>query len=126
MARRSAPTRLPLPAPTSAGAIPPFEIPADVYAAWNGKPRGEVFESNWNRRFEAYQAAFPAEAAEFKRRMAGELPADWAAKSAAAIAEIAAKAENIATRKASQRNRRLRAAAAGTDRRFGRPRRLRT
>ena len=80
----------------------PFEIPADVYAAWNGKPRGEVFESNWNRRFEAYQAVFPAEAAEFKRRMAGELPADWAAKSAAAIAEIAAKAENIATRKASQ------------------------
>ncbi|MBK9444847.1 MAG: transketolase [Betaproteobacteria bacterium] len=81
---------------------PPFEIPADVYAAWNGKPRGEVFESNWNRRFETYQATFPAEAAEFKRRMAGELPADWAAKSAAAIAEIAAKAENIATRKASQ------------------------
>jgi transketolase len=80
----------------------PFEIPSEVYAAWNGKPRGEVFESNWNRRFEAYQAAFPAEAAEFKRRMAGELPADWAAKSAAAIAEIAAKAENIATRKASQ------------------------
>jgi transketolase len=80
----------------------PFEIPAEVYAAWNGKPRGEVFESNWNRRFEAYQAAFPAEAAEFKRRMAGELPADWAAKSAAAIAEIAGKAENIATRKASQ------------------------
>jgi transketolase len=80
----------------------PFEIPADVYAAWNGKPRGEVFEGNWNRRFEAYQAAFPVEAAEFKRRMAGELPADWATKSAAAIAEIAAKAENIATRKASQ------------------------
>ncbi len=80
----------------------PFEIPSEVYAAWNGKPRGEVFESNWNRRFEAYQAAFPAEAAEFKRRMAGELPADWATKSAAAIAEIAAKAENIATRKASQ------------------------
>jgi transketolase len=80
----------------------PFEIPSEVYAAWNGKPRGEVFESNWNRRFEAYQAAFPAEAAEFKRRMAGELPADWAAKSAAAIAEIAGKAENIATRKASQ------------------------
>jgi transketolase len=80
----------------------PFEIPSEVYAAWNGKPRGEVFESNWNRRFEAYQSAFPTEAAEFKRRMTGELPADWAAKSAAAIAEIAAKAENIATRKASQ------------------------
>ncbi|MDQ5958981.1 MAG: transketolase, partial [Pseudomonadota bacterium] len=80
----------------------PFDIPSEVYGAWNGKPRGEVFETNWNRRFDAYQSAFPAEAAEFKRRMAGELPADWAAKSAAAIAEIAAKAENIATRKASQ------------------------
>jgi transketolase len=80
----------------------PFDIPSEVYGAWNGKPRGEVFETNWNRRFDAYQAAFPAEAAEFKRRMAGELPADWAAESAAAIAEIAAKAENIATRKASQ------------------------
>jgi transketolase len=80
----------------------PFDIPSEVYGAWNGKPRGEVFETNWNRRFDAYQSAFPAEAAEFKRRMAGELPADWATKSAAAIAEIAAKAENIATRKASQ------------------------
>jgi transketolase len=90
----------------------PFEIPAEVYAAWNGKPRGaEVFESNWNNAASPpTSAAFPTEAAEFKRRMAGELPADWAAKSAAAIAEIAAKAENIATRKASQKcHRRLRA-----------------
>jgi transketolase len=73
-----------------------------VYAAWNGRPRGEAFESNWRRRFDAYRAAFPELAAEFVRRMAGELPADWVAKSAAAIAEIAGKAENIATRKASQ------------------------
>ncbi len=80
----------------------PFEIPADVYAAWDGKARGAAAEAEWNQRFAAYAAAFPELAAEFKRRMAGELPADWAAKSAAAIAEIAAKAENIATRKASQ------------------------
>lgn len=80
----------------------PFEIPADIYAAWDGKARGEVFESNWNRRFEAYAAAHPELAAEFTRRMAGELPADWTARSAAAIAAIAAKGENIATRKASQ------------------------
>ncbi|MDA0190267.1 MAG: transketolase [Proteobacteria bacterium] len=81
---------------------PPFEVPPEVYAAWNGRPRGEAFESNWRRRFDAYRAAFPELAAEFVRRMAGELPADWVAKSAAAIAEIAGKAENIATRKASQ------------------------
>ncbi|MBI2308977.1 MAG: transketolase [Rhodocyclales bacterium] len=80
----------------------PFEIPADVYAAWDGKANGGAIESEWNTRFAAYQAAFPAEAAEFKRRMAGELPADWMTASAAAIAEIAGKAENIATRKASQ------------------------
>ena len=81
----------------------PFEIPADVYAAWNGKPRGEVFESNWNRRFEAYQAVFPGRSRRIQaphgRRTAGRLGGE---KSAAAIAEIAAKAENIATRKASQ------------------------
>jgi len=80
----------------------PFEIPADVYAAWDGKAKGAAAEAEWKQRFAVYAAAFPTEAAEFTRRMAGELPADWAAKSAAAIAEIAAKAENIATRKASQ------------------------
>ena len=79
-----------------------FEIPADVYAAWDGKARGSFFESNWNTRFVAYQAAFPELAAEFSRRMAGELPAEWSAGAAKAVAEIAAKTENIATRKASQ------------------------
>ncbi len=81
---------------------PPFEVPPEVYAAWNGRPRGEAFEGNWQRRFDAYRAAYPELAAAFVRRMAGELPADWAEKSAAAIVEIAGKAENIATRKASQ------------------------
>ncbi len=79
-----------------------FEIPDDVYTAWNGKTRGAVFESNWNTRFAAYQAAFPELAAEFSRRTGGELPANWNADAAKAVAEIAAKAENIATRKASQ------------------------
>ena len=79
-----------------------FEIPDDVYAAWDGKARGSFFESNWNTRFAAYQAAFPELAAEFSRRMAGELPAEWSAGAAKAVAEIAAKSENIATRKASQ------------------------
>ena len=81
----------------------PFEIPADVYAAWNGKPRGAAFEENWTTRFTAYQAAFPTEAAEFERRvMQRELPANWAATKAAYIAACREKAENIASRKASQ------------------------
>jgi transketolase len=80
----------------------PFEIPADVYAAWDGKARGALAENDWNTRFAAYQAAFPELAAEFSRRMAGQLPAGWAADAAKAVASIAAKAENIATRKASQ------------------------
>ena len=80
----------------------PFEIPADVYAAWDGKARGALAENDWNTRFAAYQAAFPELAAEFSRRIAGQLPAGWAADAAKAVAGIAAKAENIATRKASQ------------------------
>jgi len=81
----------------------PFEIPDEVYAAWNGKPRGDSFESNWKRRFAAYQAAFPAEAAEFERRVIkNELPANWEATKAAYIASCREKAENIASRKASQ------------------------
>ncbi len=82
---------------------PPFEIPAEIYAAWDGKPRGATFEENWHNRFKAYQAAFPAEAAEFERRVIkGELPANWEATKTAYIAACRDKAENIATRKASQ------------------------
>ena len=81
----------------------PFDIPADVYTAWDGKPRGAVFEGNWNNRFAAYRAAFPTEAAEFERRVVkGELPGGWEATKAAYVAACRAKAENIATRKASQ------------------------
>jgi len=80
----------------------PFEIPADVYAAWDGKTKGSVIEGEWNKRFAAYQTAFPELAGEFSRRMSGQLPADWATEAAQALGEIATKAENIATRKASQ------------------------
>ncbi len=81
----------------------PFEIPAEVYAAWNGKPRGATFEENWNTRFAAYRAAFPAEAAEFERRVIkGDLPASWEATKATYLAACREKSENIATRKASQ------------------------
>ncbi|MFN3987201.1 MAG: transketolase [Rhodocyclaceae bacterium] len=81
---------------------PPFEIPAEVYAAWNAVEAGSRAEADWNTRFDAYRADHPELAAEFVRRMAGELPADWSAHVDQVIAQIDAKAETIATRKASQ------------------------
>ena len=80
----------------------PFEIPEAVYSSWDGRLRGKCFEDEWQARFASYRAAFPELAAEFSRRMRAELPADWSTSSTLALAEIAAKAENIATRKASQ------------------------
>ena len=80
----------------------PFEIPADVYAGWDAKDSGSTKEQQWNAKFDAYAAAFPAEAAEFKRRIAGDLPADFAAKADAFIQECQDKGENLASRKASQ------------------------
>ncbi len=79
----------------------PFVVPDDIYSAWNGKDKGAAAESAWNEKFAAYKAAQPELAAEFERRMAGELPADWAAKSAEFIASVNAKGESVATRKAS-------------------------
>ena len=80
----------------------PFEIPADIYAEWDAKQAGAAAEAEWNKRFAAYAAAFPELASEFTRRSKGELPADFSAKAAAYIAEVAAKGETIASRKASQ------------------------
>jgi len=80
----------------------PFEIPADVYAGWDAKKAGAALESGWQQKFDAYAKAFPAEAAEYKRRMAGELPANWADFAKKAVAGANAKAETVATRKASQ------------------------
>jgi len=81
---------------------PPFEIPADIYAEWDAKQKGADAENEWNQRFAAYAAEFPELAAEFKRRMAGELPADFAEKASAFIREVADKGETTASRKASQ------------------------
>lgn len=80
----------------------PFVIPEEVYAGWDGKEKGAKLESEWNAKFEAYAKAYPAEAAEFKRRMAGELPANWKEVTDAFIKATNEKAESIATRKASQ------------------------
>lgn len=79
-----------------------FEIPDHVYAGWDAKARGAAAEQSWQHRFTAYKEAFPALAAEFTRRMAGELPATWAEDAANAIAAINAKAESPATRVASK------------------------
>ena len=79
----------------------PFEVPSEVYAGWDAKEKGGAAEAAWNTRFAAYQEAHPELAAEFKRRMAGELPEEWAAKSAEFVASMNEKAESPATRKAS-------------------------
>ena len=81
---------------------PAFEIPADIYEGWSALECGAKAESDWNDHFENYRREFPELAAEFERRMAGELPRDWAEKSAAFVAQVDAKAETIASRKASQ------------------------
>ncbi|MQT41551.1 MULTISPECIES: transketolase [Pseudomonas] len=80
----------------------PFEIPADIYAEWDAKQAGAAVESEWDKRFAAYAAEFPELAAELTRRLSGQLPADFDAKASAYIAEVAAKGETIASRKASQ------------------------
>jgi transketolase len=80
----------------------PFEIPKEIYAAWSGRESGAKSEADWSARFENYRREYPELAAEFERRMAGELPRDWAEKSVAFVAKVNEKAENIASRKASQ------------------------
>ncbi|AKH20567.1 transketolase [Sedimenticola thiotaurini] len=79
----------------------PFEVPEDVYAGWDAREKGAAAEAAWNQKFAAYQEAYPELAAEFKRRMAGDLPEDWAAKSAEFVAQMNAEAKSPATRQAS-------------------------
>ncbi|WP_162812349.1 transketolase [Vibrio cholerae] len=80
----------------------PFEIPADIYAAWDAKAAGASKEAAWDEKFAAYAKAYPAEAAEYKRRVAGELPANWEAATSEIIGNLQANPANIASRKASQ------------------------
>ncbi len=81
---------------------PPFEIPADIYSGWDAKSKGKSTEDTWNKTFAEYKKAQPALAAEFQRRIKGELPADWAVKVAEFIKSVDAKGESIASRNASQ------------------------
>jgi len=80
----------------------PFDIPADIYAAWDGKTKGQQLQQRWQQQFAAYAAAYPELAAELSRRLAGELPADWRQQSDAYIAQLQATPAAIASRKASQ------------------------
>jgi transketolase len=81
---------------------PAFEIPADIRDGWDARARGAKAQADWNTRFAAYQSAYPHEAAEFKRRMAGTLPENFEQQAWDFIKSVDAKAEKIATRKASQ------------------------
>jgi len=79
-----------------------FEIPENVYEGWSAKAKGAAAENAWNDKFAAYEAAHPELAAEYKRRIAGDLPVDFAAQAQAYIEECQAKGETVASRKASQ------------------------
>ena len=80
----------------------PFEVPAEVYADWSAKEAGAQAQAEWNQRFAAYRAAFPELAAEFERRMAGDLPKHFAQTAVDAVVDAHTKGETVASRKASQ------------------------
>ncbi len=80
----------------------PFVIPDEIYAGWEARSKGKVAEDAWNKKFAEYRKAYPDLAAELDRRQKGELPGEWAVKSAEFIRSVDAKAETIASRKASQ------------------------
>jgi transketolase len=80
----------------------PFEIPQDIYKGWDARPRGKAFRENWDGVLKGYRASYPELAAEFERRMRGELPADWKAKSQAFVEQVSGAGAEIATRKASE------------------------
>jgi transketolase len=81
---------------------PPFEIPQDIYEGWDARVKGKGLETLWDNKFAQYKKAYPKEAAEFTRRMKGDLPATWKTHVESLLAKANEKAENIATRKASQ------------------------
>ena len=80
----------------------PFEIPQEVYDMWDGRAKGKKLETEWNNKFAEYKEKYPAESAEFTRRMSGELPDGWREHVEGLIGRVNAKQETIASRKASQ------------------------
>jgi transketolase len=81
---------------------PPFEIPQEYYKAWDARPRGKAFKDNWEKLLKDYRGSYPELAAEFGRRIVGELPADWQSKSKAFIDQVSGAGADVATRKASE------------------------
>ena len=81
---------------------PAFEIPKEIYRAWDARETGEKAQQAWNEKFAAYKKAYPELAAEFNRRMSGGLPEDWEEKTQALIENLQSNPAKIATRKASQ------------------------
>ena len=81
---------------------PAFEIPAEIYQGWDAKAKGEQLETAWKEQLASYRAAYPELAGELERRLQGELPENWAHEAKAFVAAVDAKAEKVATRKASQ------------------------
>jgi len=80
----------------------PFEIPGEYYQAWDARARGRSAEARWRERFEDYRRRHPEPAAEFERRMRGELPAEWPQRAREIVAELSRAQGDMATRKASQ------------------------
>ena len=79
----------------------PFEVPEEIYAGWDARSKGEEVEAAWTQNFQAYQSAHPELAAEFQRRMTGELPSNWQEESNAFIKAVVEKGDSVASRKAS-------------------------
>lgn len=79
----------------------PFDVPANVYAGWDAKDSGKKSEADWNEKFAAYQKAFPEQATEFERRMAGDLPGNWTAEADKFVTSVNAEAKTTATRHSS-------------------------
>ena len=80
----------------------PFEVPKDIYAAWDFKKRGQALEHDWNKQFQSYKNKYPELASELQRRMQGDLSKDFSATLNAYLKTCESKAETVATRKASQ------------------------
>ena len=81
---------------------PEFEVPDEIYRGWDARQRGAEFEAAWNEKFSIYRERYPDDAAEFQRRVSGDLPENWRETCRAYIENTQQQAEAVASRKASQ------------------------
>ena len=87
---------------TLAWEYPAFEIPDDIYTGWDARANGSAAEADWNELFASYQNSYPELAAEYSRRMRGDLPENWQQSTDQLIAKLQQEGADVATRKASQ------------------------